>query len=207
MARKRQNSGFPTFDELIIPTVDALINLGGSGTIEEINNKVYEIAALSEGTLQVPHGENGSRSEVEYRLAWSRTYLKKFGLLENSSRGIWSLSKSVVDTSELDYTEIVKTVREQIKPSQKKEKTQKETENEQEITDEIENEEGWKEKLLNTLYEISPAAFERLAQRLLRESGFFQVEVTGKVGDGGIDGKGIVRVSGFLSFHVIFQCK
>lgn len=41
----------------------------------------------------------------------------------------------------------------------------------------------------------------------MRESGFFQVEVTGKSGDGGIDGKGIVRVSGLLSFHVIFQCK
>ena len=61
--------------------------------------------------------------------------------------------------------------------------------------------------LLNTLFMITPSAFERLAQRLLRESGFIQVEVTGKTGDGGIDGKGIVRVSGLLSFHVIFQCK
>ena len=209
MARKKQNSGFPTFDELIIPTVKALIELGGSGTIEEINNKVYEIAGLSDETLRVPHGEAGTIIEVDYRLAWSRTYLKKFGLLENSARGIWALSKSDIDPIKLDHTEIVRTVREQIKPTQKKEKTQKETENEQEqeITDEVENAEGWKEKLLNTLYEISPAAFERLAQRLLRESGFFQVEVTGKVGDGGIDGKGIIRVSGLLSFHVIFQCK
>ncbi len=60
---------------------------------------------------------------------------------------------------------------------------------------------------MHTLLNISPAGFERLAQRLLRESGFTQVEVTGKVGDGGIDGKGIVKISGFLSFHVIFQCK
>ena len=75
------------------------------------------------------------------------------------------------------------------------------------MDEDIENEEVWKEKLLDVLYNISPAAFERLAQRLLRESGFFQVEVTGKSGDGGIDGKGIVRVSGLLSFHVIFQCK
>jgi len=76
-----------------------------------------------------------------------------------------------------------------------------------EKTEEVDNSEKWKEKLLNLLYNISPAAFERLAQRILRESGFSQVEVTGKVGDGGIDGKGIVRVSGLLSFHVIFQCK
>ena len=50
-------------------------------------------------------------------------------------------------------------------------------------------------------------AFERLVQRILRESGFTQVEVTGKSGDGGIDGKGIARINGFLSFHVLFQCK
>jgi restriction system protein len=42
---------------------------------------------------------------------------------------------------------------------------------------------------------------------LLRESGFIQVEVTGRSGDGGIDGKGVVRIGGILSFHVVFQCK
>jgi restriction system protein len=209
MARKRQNSNFPTFDELIIPTLKALIELGGSGTIEEINSKVYEIEELSDETLQVAHGEEGTIIEVDYRLAWSRTYLKKFGLLENSTRGVWSLSKSDIDPTKLDYTEILRTVRDQNKPTEKSEKQKINTqeEAEQQISEEVENAEGWKEKLLNILYEISPAAFERLSQRLLRESGFFQVEVTGKVGDGGIDGKGIVRVSGLLSFHVIFQCK
>ena len=54
---------------------------------------------------------------------------------------------------------------------------------------------------------IEPSAFERLVQRILRESGFTQVEVTGRTGDGGIDGKGIARIHGFLSFHVMFQCK
>jgi len=42
---------------------------------------------------------------------------------------------------------------------------------------------------------------------MLRESGFTQVEVTGRTGDGGIDGVGILRLGGFLSFHVMFQCK
>lgn len=54
---------------------------------------------------------------------------------------------------------------------------------------------------------MPPSAFERLAQRLLRESGFVQVEVTGRSNDGGIDGTGILRLNGLLSFHVIFQCK
>ena len=208
MARKKTNNDIPTFDELLVPTIKALQELGGSGSIEEINSKVYVIAEISDETLQAPHGEEGTVSEVDYRLAWSRAYLKKFGLLENSSRGIWALSKSDITINELDPIEIVKAVREQSKLAPSKTKTTStEQQIENEITKEVDNLEGWKEQLLYVLYNITPAAFERLSQRLLRESGFFQVEVTGKVGDGGIDGKGIVRVSGLLSFHVIFQCK
>lgn len=208
MARKKTNIDIPTFDELLVPTIKALQELGGSGSIEEINSKVYVIAEISDETLHATHGEEGTVSEVDYRLAWSRTYLKKFGLLENSSRGIWALSKSDITINELDPIEIVKAVREQSKLASSITKiTSTEQQIENEITKEVDNLEGWKEKLLDVLYNITPAAFERLSQRLLRESGFFQVEVTGKVGDGGIDGKGIVRVSGLLSFHVIFQCK
>lgn len=65
----------------------------------------------------------------------------------------------------------------------------------------------WRDELLATLLDMDPAAFERLVQRLLREAGFIQVEVTGRSGDGGIDGKGIMRLGGLLSFHVLFQCK
>ena len=209
MGRKKSVSNLPTFDELIVPTVKALIELGGSGTVEEINTKIYEIAQIADEILQIPHGEEGTTNEIDYRLAWSKTYLKKYGLLENSSRGIWALSKSDIDVTKLDNVEIVRKVREDAKPTKPKAKIDnpKNNEFEQEIIEEVDDTEEWKEKLLNVLYNISPAAFERLSQRLLRESGFFQVEVTGKVGDGGIDGKGIVRVSGLLSFHVIFQCK
>jgi restriction system protein len=203
MGRKKQETKLPTFDELFIPTIQALSKLGGSGTIEEINNQVYEITNLSNDILQIPHGSDGTTYEVDYRLAWSRTYLKSFGLLDNSSRGIWSLSKSDIDISKLNPTEIKRSVREKSKqPGQISTKTEA-----NKIEEEVEKSDIWKEKLLNTLYDMTPAAFERLTQRLLRESGFSQVEVTGKVGDGGIDGKGIVRVSGLLSFHVIFQCK
>lgn len=68
------------------------------------------------------------------------------------------------------------------------------------------NETGWRTELLNTVLEIAPDAFERLAQRLLREAGFVKVEVRGKTGDGGIDGVGVLRVN-LVSFQVYFQCK
>ena len=61
--------------------------------------------------------------------------------------------------------------------------------------------------LLNLIKSLPPGGFERLSQRLLRESGFQKVEVTGKTGDGGIDGVGILQVNPFVSFNVLFQCK
>ena len=207
MAHKKKDNNLPTFDELIIPTIKALLFLGGSGGIEEINQKVYEIANISDEVLAIPHKEDEEgRSEVDYRLAWSRIYLKKYGLIENSSRGIWALVNANISPEELNYTEIVKSVREQNKDVVSK-KDKDNGINNGDIANEVEFSEQWKDKLLQILYSITPNAFERLAQRILRESGFSQVEVTGQVGDGGIDGKGIVRVSGLLSFHVIFQCK
>jgi restriction system protein len=65
---------------------------------------------------------------------------------------------------------------------------------------------SWKEQLLAEMQRIDPTDFEKLCQRLLRESGFIRVEVTGKTGDGGIDGTGVLRMN-LLSFHVLFQCK
>jgi restriction system protein len=43
---------------------------------------------------------------------------------------------------------------------------------------EAEAEDKWKDELLDILLKMSPTAFERLAQRLLRESGFTSVVLT-----------------------------
>src|SRR4030065_1581261 len=97
MGRKRVHTQIPTYDEFIKPVIKVLVNLGGSGTIEEINGKVFELLNLSDTILQIPHGDDEARTEVEYRLAWTRTYLKKYGLLINSERGIWSLTQPNID--------------------------------------------------------------------------------------------------------------
>ena len=62
-------------------------------------------------------------------------------------------------------------------------------------------------KITNILLNLDPYAFERLAQRLLRECGFSDVQVTRRSGDGGIDGTGKLRIQGIFSFNVAFQCK
>lgn len=64
-----------------------------------------------------------------------------------------------------------------------------------------------RERVLEILFALPPQGFERLCQRLLRESGFQQVRVTGRPADGGIDGVGILQVNPFVSFKVLFQCK
>lgn len=205
MARKRKDAELVlSYDKLMIPVLNALINLGGSGSIEEINEKVYEIEDFSEEVLQVPHKEEGSQSEMDYRLAWARTYLKKFGLLENSSRGVWNLTKSEIDIKQINTDEIVRHVRQL--NGKTSNNSSKNLTNEVKL-EEVEESLEWKEELLEKILSISPNAFEKLVQRLLRESGFVEVEVTGRSNDGGIDGKGIARMSGLLSFHVIFQCK
>ncbi|KOR32875.1 restriction endonuclease [Achromatium sp. WMS3] len=203
MAKRKINENVPNYNQLMLPTLKALMELGGSGTIEEINEKACEIEKFSDDVLNVTHDENGLTSEVDYRLAWARTYLKKYGLIENSSRGVWSLIDSDIDINKFDGETVVKTVREQCRVSKTVERKDEKSSQE----GNIDNCNDWKEELLNTLLNISPDAFEKLTQRLLRESGFSQVDVTGKSGDGGIDGKGIVKINGFLSFHIIFQCK
>ena len=183
------------------PLIQALKELGGSGTIEEINSKTVEIAGLSDRQLEVFHDlEKGGETEVEYRLAWSRTYLRKYGVLENSSRGVWALTPKGAHFDMIDPATVKRFVRDQLKKSP-------ESASEEDALEEQGSEENWRDDLLTALFNMSPDAFERLAQRLLRESGFIQIEVTGRSGDGGIDGRGIMRLGGLLSFHVIFQCK
>lgn len=200
MAKKKKYPGVPTVSDLYIPVIEALIKLEGSGNIEEINEKVYEIMKLSDDVLNIMH--DNSRTKIEYRLAWARSILKMQGLLENSSRSIWALKNPNISLKSINPEQIEKNRR----ANDKKDTTSIAIPVTKEDV-EIENEIDWKSTLINKLYQISASAFERLSQRLLRESGFIQVEVTGKSGDGGIDGKGIVRISGFLSFHVIFQSK
>jgi len=189
--------GVPRFDELMNPTLDALRRLGGSASIAELEEAVAKIMDLSEEDLSEIHRE--TKTKFSYNLAWTRTYLKRYGLLENSSRGIWALTTEGARTKSVDPREVQRKVKAlQPKPSDKAEAK---------VEQDIEAESGWKEQLIETMQELPPDGFERLCQRLLRESGFTQVEVTGRSGDSGIDGKGVVKIGGLLSFHVIFQCK
>ena len=201
MARHDQ---VPKYHELMNPLLKALHDLGGSGSIEEILSKVSDSLDLSEDVLAIPHNpDKSSQTELEYRLAWARTYLKKYGIIDNSERGVWAIVPEKREVTVVKPQHVVRTVREMTRKEREGQRTPAQPE--EELPEEAET---WRSKLHHVLTkELSPDAFERLVKRMLRESGFIQVEVTGRTGDGGIDGKGIVRVGGLLSFHVLFQCK
>ncbi|MEQ8410277.1 MAG: restriction endonuclease [Erythrobacter sp.] len=189
----------PTYDELNWPALAALRNLGGSASIAEHLTQVIEEQDVPEGVAALPHGETG-RSELEYRLAWARTALRRCGYVENSARGVWSLTEAGEHATPEELKIRISELRAK---DHKKYLTRSQPVSDGGAAD---AQTDWRDDLLDVLRKMAPDAFERLSKRLLRESGFVKVEVTGKAGDGGIDGTGILQLS-LMSFHVLFQCK
>lgn len=216
MGRDRKNLS-PTYTELIIPTYDALKQLGGSGTNNEIYEKVSTNLCLSDEVLDEPHLGSLNQSEVEYQLAWARTYLKNYGIIVNSARSVWSITSEYASGLTVSAKEIVAfTVqkndqkREMAKNNEMQNNQAEKPEDDISSNDEVEfpdEVKPWRQQLANVLQYMDPYGFERLSQRLLRECGFTQVSVTKKSGDGGIDGIGKLKINGIVSFNVAFQCK
>ena len=200
----------PDLPGMMLVTVEALKDLGGSATIQELDEKVIEIEGVTEAeqALVMAQGQNGTR--VNYYLAWARTYLKRGDALVNSSRGVWALTESGAAITRLEETRAIhkKVTLEERERARVKRQAAKaaETDIVEPENDGLEEGEDWQSSLLAVLGAMSPDAFERLSQRLLREAGFTKVKVTGKPGDGGIDGVGVLRVN-LVSFRVHFQCK
>jgi len=192
-----ETNALPKYPDYIHPTLVALKKKGGSATIEEIEDAVAEIMKLSEEALAIPHGDTG-QTEFQYKLAWVRTYLKKYGALDNSERAVWTITEKGEKVTEDEARKVFKVI-------QAAQRNKRNVLNNQ-APEEAPVETSWVENCLAALGKMEPAAFERLSQRLLRESGFIKVEVTGKPSDGGIDGIGVLRMN-LVSFQVLFQCK
>lgn len=190
----------PKYDELMNPALQVLHNLGGSSSIAEMEDEVIKMLNLSEDDVADLH--RGNTTKLSYRLAWARTYLKRFGLLDNSARGIWSLTPKGLQTKSINKKQVKDFVKDEMFQL-----SDEDFNNSDEGNTNVQEQFDWKDSLLELVKKISPDSFERLCMRLLRESGFTHVTVIGKSGDGGIDGKGVVKIGGLLSFHVVFQCK
>lgn len=204
----------PDLPGMMLVTIEALKILGGSATIQELDEKVIELEGVTEAEQSLTMQRDENRTRVNYYLAWARTYLKRGNALDNSKRGVWALTETGAAISDISatraiYEMVTQQERERARLKRIAEKNSnvgKVEDIKVDIDDGPTDEEDWKSSLLAVLSNITPDGFERLAQRLLRESGFTKVEVRGKSGDGGIDGVGVLRVN-LVSFQVYFQCK
>jgi restriction system protein len=191
-------AGVPQDHELLWPVLQAVSEHGGSASIGEIAETVTKREGYSEAQQSVLH-HDGPETEISYRLGWARTHLKGMGLLTNSTRGVWALTDEgtalVADSLGTDMQQRAR-IRElwsshlvELRTARKRKASQ----GDREVgPTEPAGELDWKEKLLGQLMNMRPDAFERLAMRLLREADFDSVNVTGKSGDGGIDGLAIL---------------
>ena len=210
----------PTQWDLMYPTLVAIQQLGGSATTTELKEEVSRIANISDEQLAVtfPEGfKSAGESKVLTEMSWARTNLKKIGAADNSKRGVWSVTQTgqeYLAMTEEEADEQLKkkssaywSERQKSKKAQTTNYLDTEEDYDEENDDELyDMETEWQNILLATLKKMDPDAFERLSMRLLREAGFRNVEVTGKSGDGGIDGVGTYKVS-LVSFPTYFQCK
>lgn len=191
------------------PLLDALRALGGSGTPEEATDKVGELCNVpeSEQNELLESGHPRFRNQV----AWARFYLKREGLLDSSTRGVWRLTEKGQAT-QLTYAQAQEIFRRQVKidaAARKQRQKDQPSETEPDTPEEADLSiaANYRDLLLAAIQTLPFAGFERLCQRLLREAGFQQVTVTGRSGDNGIDGHGILELNAFVTFKVLFQCK
>ena len=195
-------SQMPTDMDLLWPTLKALENSGGSASVRELSSQVATDLSLPDEILDVLHSD-GPQTEIDYRAGWARTSLKRIGAIHNTARGVWTITDRGRDVQ--GEEQVRKLVRNDWTDWQRTKKA-RDTKAPEPRTTDTDDDQDWEGALLDILRGMAPDAFERLCQRILRESGFTRVEVTGRSGDGGIDGAGVLRVK-LISFHVRFQCK
>ena len=179
-------------------TLLAVRQLGGSGHLQEIQEQVRQMLNLPDAVADQLY-PGSSRKVLDHRIAFALSHLKNAGLLDNPQRSVWALT----DAGIAGVNQITSQVSDSTAPQSTPDTSpEADADDDAPITGE-----EWKEDLIDRILQLSPSTFERLCQRLLRESGFVQVQVTGRAGDGGIDGNGLLQMARLISFPVLFQCK
>lgn len=196
----------PKFTQHFVPLIESLREMGGSAAAYEATDAVIEREKIQEKELEKTNKNGGSN--VRNAIAWARQYLVYSGHIDSSARGVWRLTEKGLqeDLSKLNPVDLFRSVQRSRKSDSTNTASPKaSTDSEVEVEEKIF--EAEETRLLPVLKSLRPEGFERLCQRLLREHGFQNVKVTGRSGDGGIDGEGILEINPLLSFKVIFQCK
>ena len=80
----------PSARQMVPALIEALAELGLEAAVRELEEIVARKLALTADQLGVVHDK--SRSEFQYRFAWSRTYAKREGLVTSERRNRWELA-------------------------------------------------------------------------------------------------------------------
>lgn len=194
----------PKFLKYIKPVLKSLQENGGAGNASSIIETVIEQLNISEEE-QAETTSNG-QSRVRNQIQWARFYLFKAGLIDNSERGIWRLTKDGIEAklSDEQVYKLFKNVQDNVKKNKSKSETQND---EEEFEEESTEDEEHSAKLLNLIKGLSPNGFEKLCKRLLTEIGIKDITITGGSNDQGIDGIGLVKLNDVVSLNIVFQCK
>ena len=194
------------FARYINPLLAVLRNLGGSARSGEAKAAVAEYLKLPAKSLDDQLASGSSR--FENQVGWARYYLVRSGYIDSSRRGVWALTEKGRSVGALTDAEIKALLQGVVAQWGRRSQDEQEPADEQAEAPSPDEPVGdHRTRLLELLQALPPSGFERLCQRLLREAGFQQVTVTGRSGDGGIDGVGILELNAFVSFKVLFQCK
>lgn len=204
MAKRRSE-----FVQWLGPVLVALRSLGGSGKPREVCDYIVEKLKVADKKLDetLKSGQTRFYNQVH----WARQYLVWEGLLDGSTHGVWALTKEGYET-ELDdaAAQRIASKWSKIHAAARRmtdDQPQPETATVPVPDQDLVEEQDHRYVLLELLKKVTPEGFERVCARLLRESGFERVTVTGRPKDGGIDGIGILQINAFVSFKVLFQCK
>jgi hypothetical protein len=104
----------PTYDELFTTALDALRAHAGQATNAQIASYVVAALGLPREVVQAQHQPGRSLTRLEYNLQWTRTYLRRYGLIDSPRRAVWMLTPAGWQVGVIDPHEIARTVRSQM---------------------------------------------------------------------------------------------
>lgn len=78
----------PTARGLMKATLEILRGSSGPVAVEEMEKTLADALSLSANARSRLHGK-GTRTELGYRAAWARTFLREKGLIESAGHAKW----------------------------------------------------------------------------------------------------------------------
>ena len=216
--------GMPTHQQLVVPIVRAIGELGGSAKAREITDQVLDNYPDVERLLEMTYPSRPNQSVLVDRIAWGRSTAKLIGALEQPSKGMYittDLGEDLLGVSESEALQRIRDLDREYSRQQRRKKSDKvqppnpvetdEEEPSEEVLAETDTEDddstaAWKVQLLDRLHRLTPEGFEKFVLYLLRRYGLELTHIGGS-GDEGIDGIGTAPLSPVLSSRVAVQVK